>query len=171
MSKKRNELWSELYRPGTIKDCILPPDLSSTFEHIVTTGSIPNMLLSGSSGRGKTTVARALCSELGADYIIINGSEDSGIDILRTKIRQFASTKSLYNSDQPKVVILDEADYLNRNSTQPALRAFIEEFSANCRFIFTCNYRNKIIPELFSRCTCIEFTTDTKSANGNEPES
>jgi DNA polymerase III delta prime subunit len=155
-------LWSEEYRPKTIKDCILPPEISSTFEQIVSQGSIPNMLLSGSSGRGKTTVARALCTQLDLDYILINGSEDSGIDVLRTKIRQFASTHSLMGSDKHKVVILDEADYLNASSTQPALRAFIEEFSSNCRFILTCNYRNKIIDALKSRCTCIDFATNKK---------
>ncbi|MEL0010391.1 MAG: AAA family ATPase [Bacteroidota bacterium] len=155
-------LWSEEYRPKTIKECILPSEISDTFEQIVKQGSIPNMLLSGSSGRGKTTVARALCNELNADYILINGSEDSGIDVLRTKIRQFASTHSLMG-DTHKVVILDEADYLNSSSTQPALRAFIEEFSGNCRFILTCNYRNKIIDALKSRCTCIDFTTTKKS--------
>jgi DNA polymerase III delta prime subunit len=116
---------------------------------------IQNMLLCGSAGVGKTTIARALCEELGTDYIIINGSEESGIDVLRTKIKQFASTVSF--SGKPKVVILDEADYLNPNSTQPALRAFIEEFSSNCRFILTCNFKNRIIPPLHSRTAVIEF--------------
>jgi DNA polymerase III delta prime subunit len=111
--------------------------------------------LSGTAGTGKTTIARALCEELGCDYIIINGSEESGIDVLRTKIKDFASTVSL--AGKVKVVILDEADYLNPNSTQPALRGFIEEFSKNCRFIFTCNYKNRIIPPLHSRTTVIDF--------------
>jgi DNA polymerase III delta prime subunit len=118
-------------------------------------GEIQNMLLCGGAGMGKTTIARALCEELETDYIIINGSEESGIDVLRTKIKQFASTVSF--SGKPKVVILDEADYLNPNSTQPALRAFIEEFSSNCRFILTCNFKNRIIPPLHSRTTVIEF--------------
>jgi DNA polymerase III delta prime subunit len=118
-------------------------------------GEIQNMLLCGGAGMGKTTVARALCEELETDYIIINGSEESGIDVLRTKIKQFASTVSF--SGKPKVVILDEADYLNPNSTQPALRAFIEEFSSNCRFILTCNFKNRIIPPLHSRTAVIEF--------------
>jgi DNA polymerase III delta prime subunit len=118
-------------------------------------GEIQNMLLCGGAGMGKTTVARALCEELQTDYIIINGSEESGIDVLRTKIKQFASTVSF--SGKPKVVILDEADYLNPNSTQPALRAFMEEFSSNCRFILTCNFKNRIIPPLHSRAAVIEF--------------
>jgi DNA polymerase III delta prime subunit len=122
---------------------------------MVAKGEIQNMLLCGGAGMGKTTVARALCEELETDYIIINGSEESGIDVLRTKIKQFASTVSF--SGKPKVVILDEADYLNPNSTQPALRAFIEEFSANCRFILTCNFKNRIIPPLHSRTAVIEF--------------
>jgi DNA polymerase III delta prime subunit len=120
------------------------------------------MLLTGSAGTGKTTIARAVCEELGCDYIVINGSEESGIDVLRTKIKDFASTVSL--AGMTKVVILDEADYLNPNSTQPALRGFIEEFSNNCRFIFTCNYKNRIIAPLHSRTTVIEFkiTKDEK---------
>jgi DNA polymerase III delta prime subunit len=163
-SKMTDKLWSEEYRPKTIEDCILPPALKQSFQEIVKSKSIPNMLLSGTSGLGKTTVARALCNELDADYILINGSEDSGIDVLRTKIRQFASTRSLMDSvSNQKVVILDEADYLNANSTQPALRGFIEEFNEVCRFIFTCNFRNRIIDALQSRCTCIDFTTDGKA--------
>lgn len=148
-------LWVEKYRPRKISDCILPKSLKETFNEFVKQDSIPNMLLSGTAGTGKTTIARALCEELGCDYIIINGSEESGIDVLRTKIKDFASTVSL--SGKIKVVILDEADYLNPNSTQPALRGFIEEFSRNCRFIFTCNYKNRIIPPLHSRTTVIEF--------------
>lgn len=148
-------LWVEEYRPKTIDDCVLPAELKEFFQGIVAKGDIQNMLLTGSAGTGKTTVARALCEELNCDYIIINGSEESGIDVLRTKIKSFASTVSF--TGNTKVVILDEADYLNPNSTQPALRGFIEEFSNNCRFIFTCNYKNRIIPALHSRCTVVDF--------------
>jgi DNA polymerase III delta prime subunit len=148
-------LWVEKWRPRTISDCILPAELKNTFQEFVNQDNIPNMLLSGTAGTGKTTIARALCEELGCDYIVINGSEESGIDVLRTKIKDFASTVSL--AGKIKVVILDEADYLNPNSTQPALRGFIEEFSKNCRFIFTCNYKNRIIPPLHSRTTVIDF--------------
>jgi DNA polymerase III delta prime subunit len=148
-------LWVEKYRPRKVSDCILPDNLKNTFLEFVEQDNIPNMLLSGTAGTGKTTIARALCEELGCDYIIINGSEESGIDVLRTKIKDFASTVSL--AGKIKVVILDEADYLNPNSTQPALRGFIEEFSKNCRFIFTCNYKNRIIPPLHSRTTVIDF--------------
>jgi DNA polymerase III delta prime subunit len=150
-------LWVEKYRPQTIKDCILPETLKKTFQKIVDSGEMHNMLLTGTAGLGKTTVARALCNELNLDYILINGSEESGIDVLRNKIKQFASTVSL--SGGPKVVILDEADYLNPQSTQPALRGFIEEFSNNCRFILTCNFKNRIIEPLHSRCAVIEFNT------------
>ena len=155
-------LYVEKYRPKKIEECILPSDLKEYFKQVVAQGDIQNMLLCGSAGTGKTTVARALCEELNSDYIIINGSEESGIDVLRTKIKQFASTVSF--SGNTKVVILDEADYLNPNSTQPALRGFIEEFSKNCRFIFTCNYKNRIIPPLHSRTTVIDFklTKDDK---------
>jgi len=146
-------LWVEKYRPRTIRDCILPDNLKNTFQEFVDQDNIPNMLLSGTAGTGKTTVARALCEELGCDYIIVNGS-DEGIDVLRTKIKDFASTISL--SGKIKVVILDEADYLTWK-TQPALRGFIEEFSKNCRFIFTCNFANKIIAPLHSRTTVIDF--------------
>ena len=156
MDYRENEfLWVEKYRPLTLEDCILPADQKHIFQEMLSKGEIQNMLLCGSAGVGKTTIARALCEELGTDYIIINGSEESGIDVLRTKIKQFASTVSF--SGKTKVVILDEADYLNPNSTQPALRAFIEEFSSNCRFIFTCNFKNRIIPPLHSRCAVIEF--------------
>ena len=148
-------LWVEKYRPRKLDDCILPVDQKKVFQDMVEKDEIQNMLLCGSAGVGKTTIARALCEELGTDYIIINGSEESGIDVLRTKIKQFASTVSF--SGKTKVVILDEADYLNPNSTRPALRAFIEEFSANCRFIFTCNFKNRIIPPLHSRTAVIEF--------------
>lgn len=148
-------LWVEKYRPHRIDDCILPDEMKNTFKEFVAQGQIPNMLLCGGAGMGKTTVARALCEELGCDYTIINGSLDRNIDILRNEIRSFASTVSF--AGKTKVVILDEADYLNPQSTQPALRGFIEEFSKNCRFIFTCNYKNKIIPALHSRTTVVEF--------------
>lgn len=148
-------LWVEKYRPRKLEDCILPEHQKETFKQIIANGEMPNMLLCGGAGMGKTTVARALCEELDCEYMIINGSEESGIDTLRTKIRNFASTVSF--EGKKKVVILDEADYLNPNSTQPALRGFIEEFSANCRFIFTCNFKNKIIAPLHSRTTVIEF--------------
>lgn len=153
-------LWVEKYRPQTISDCILPDGLKQTFQEYVDAGEISNMLLCGTAGTGKTTVARALCNELGCDYIVINGSDESGIDVLRTKIRDFASTVSF--ESKAKVVILDEADYLNPNSTQPALRAFIEEFSGNCRFIFTCNFKNRIIEPLHSRTSVIDFKIDKK---------
>lgn len=148
-------LWVEKYRPQTISECVLPNRLKDVFQSFVDQKEIPNMLLCGTAGTGKTTVARALCNELECDYIIINGSDESGIDVLRTKIRDFASTVSF--GGKTKVVILDEADYLNPNSTQPALRAFIEEFSMNCRFIFTCNFKNRIIEPLHSRTTVVEF--------------
>jgi len=148
-------LWVEKYRPLTIDDCILPLEQKEYFKNLVANGEIQNLLLCGTAGTGKTTVARALCEELNSDYIIINGSEESGIDVLRTKIKSFASTVSF--TGNTKVVILDEADYLNPNSTQPALRGFIEEFANNCRFIFTCNFKNRIISPLHSRCAVIEF--------------
>ena len=148
-------LWVEKYRPQTISECVLPNRLKDVFQSFVDQKEIPNMLLCGTAGTGKTTVARALCNELDCDYIVINGSDESGIDVLRTKIRDFASTVSF--GGKTKVVILDEADYLNPNSTQPALRAFIEEFSKNCRFIFTCNFKNRIIEPLHSRTTVVEF--------------
>ena len=148
-------LWVEKYRPSTIDECILPKNLKETFKQFIQTGELPNFLFCGTAGVGKTTVAKALCNEIGAEYLLINGSEESGIDVLRTKIKSFASTVSL--TDSKKVIILDEADYLNPNSTQPALRAFIEEFSNNCRFIFTCNFKNRIIEPLHSRCAVIDF--------------
>ena len=157
--KMREEfLWVEKYRPKTIEDCILPTETKKIFIDFVNNKEIPNLLLCGTSGVGKTTVARALCNELGADFILINGSEERNIETLRVKIKQFASTVSLTTDGGPKIVILDEADYLNPQSTQPALRGFIEEFSKNCRFIFTCNYKNRIIEPLHSRCSVIDFT-------------
>jgi DNA polymerase III delta prime subunit len=151
-------LWVEKYRPSTIDECILPDSMKKTFREFINSGELPNFLFCGGAGVGKTTVAKALCNEIGAEYLFINGSEESGIDILRNKIKNFASSVSL--TDAKKVVILDEADYLNANSTQPALRGFIEEFSNNCRFIFTCNFKNRIIEPLHSRCAVVEFKID-----------
>ena len=153
-------LWVEKYRPKTVQETILPDELKQTFQKIVDSGEIPNMMFTGTAGLGKTTVARAICNELGLDYIVINGSEEGNIDTLRGKIKQFASSVSL--SGGYKVVILDEADYLNPQSTQPALRGFIEEFSQNCRFILTCNFKNKVIEPLHSRCGVYEFNTTKK---------
>jgi len=153
-------LWVEKYRPQTISDCILPDALKKTFQEIINNKELPNMLFSGTAGLGKTTVAKALCNQLGLDFILINGSEEGNIDTLRGKIKQFASSVSLQGGY--KVVILDEADYLNPQSTQPALRGFIEEFSNNCRFILTCNFKNRIIEPLHSRCGVYEFNTTKK---------
>jgi DNA polymerase III delta prime subunit len=148
-------LWTEKYRPKTVEDCILPDVIKTTFQEYVKSGHIPNLLLSGSAGVGKTTIAKALCNEVGCDFIVINGSDESGIDVLRNKIKNYASSVSL--SGGRKVIIIDEADYLNPNSTQPALRGAIEEFASNCSFIFTCNYKNRIIEPIHSRCAVIEF--------------
>ena len=153
-------LWVEKYRPKTIAETILPEKLKSVFEQIVASGELPNMLFTGTAGTGKTTVAKALCNQLNLDYILINGSEEGNIDTLRGKIKQFASSVSLQGGY--KVIILDEADYLNPQSTQPALRGFIEEFSKNCRFILTCNFKNRIIQPLHSLCGVYEFNTSKK---------
>jgi len=153
-------LFVEKYRPKTIEDCILPQSLKTVFEKMVVSGDLPNMLFTGTAGLGKTTVAKALCNELDLDHIVINGSEEGNIDTLRGKIKQFASSISLQGGY--KVVILDEADYLNPQSTQPALRGFIEEFADNCRFILTCNFKNRIIEPLHSRCGVYEFNTTKK---------
>ena len=153
-------LWVEKYRPKTIAETILPEKLKSVFEQIVASSELPNMLFTGTAGTGKTTVAKALCNQLNLDYILINGSEEGNIDTLRGKIKQFASSVSLQGGY--KVIILDEADYLNPQSTQPALRGFIEEFSKNCRFILTCNFKNRIIQPLHSRCGVYEFNTSRK---------
>ena len=151
-------LWVEKYRPRKISDCILSEDLKNTFSKFLDSKELPNLLLSGTAGTGKTTVARALCDELGVDSIIINGSDEGRhIDTLRTTIKNFASSVSLDGNSNHKVVIIDEADYMNPDSVQPALRNFIETFYKNCRFIFTCNFKNKIIPALHSRCTVIDF--------------
>ena len=148
-------LWVEKYRPVTIEDCILPSELKQTFQQFVDNEQIPNLLLTGTAGVGKTTIAKAMLEQIGCTYMMINGSEESGIDTLRTKIKNFASTVSM--DGKRKYVILDEADYLNPQSTQPALRGFIEEFSRNCGFILTCNFRNRIIEPLHSRCSTVEF--------------
>ena len=157
---KEEFLWTQLYRPRKIEDCILPKSLKDTFQEFVKQGNVPNLLLCGTQGTGKTTVARALCEELGFDVLEINGSMNGGIDTLRNEIKNFASTISFTGSR--KAVILDEADYLNAQSTQPALRNFMEEFSKNCAFILTCNFKNRIIEPLHSRCSVVEFKIPQK---------
>ena len=148
-------LWTEKYRPQTVDDCILPDRLKQPFQEYVNQKQIPNLLLAGGAGVGKTTIAKAMCNEIGCDFMVINGSDESGIDTFRTKIKNYASSMSLTGGR--KVIIIDEADYLNPNSTQPALRNAIEEFASNCSFIFTCNYKNRIIDPLHSRCAVIDF--------------
>lgn len=154
-------LWVEKYRPNKVEDCILPDSIKATFQEYVNQKQIPNLLLAGSAGVGKTTIAKALCNEVGCDWLMINGSDENGIETLRVKIKNYASSMSF--SGGRKVVIIDEADYLNANSIQPALRGAIEEFSSNCSFIFTCNYKNRIIEPLHSRCAVIDF-----KSNGNK---
>lgn len=149
-----NFLWTEKYRPKNISNTILPDDLKSTFDDFIKNG-IPNLLLSGGPGVGKTTTAKAMLDQVGSDYMVINGSMNGGIDTLRNDIKSYASTVSL--NGKRKFVILDEADYLNPQSTQPALRNFMEEYSKNCGFILTANYKNRIIEPLHSRCSVIEF--------------
>jgi DNA polymerase III delta prime subunit len=153
-------LWVERYRPKKIEETILPADLKQTFQQFVDQKNVPNLILSGSAGVGKTTVARAMLEELGCDYIVINGSMNGNIDTLRNDILNFASAVSMTGGR--KYVILDEADYLNQNSTQPALRNFMEEFSKNCGFILTCNFKNRIIKPLHSRCSVIDFKIGKK---------
>ena len=155
-------LWVEKYRPNRLEDCILPDELKNTFQQFINQQNIPNLLLSGSAGVGKTTVAKAMLEELGADYIVVNGSLHGNIDTLRTEIMNFATTVSF--SEGRKYVILDEADYLNPQSTQPALRNFMEEYSKNCGFILTCNFKNRIIEPLQSRCSVIDFLFPKKLA-------
>ena len=149
-------LWTEAHRPKTIEECILPDRLKKPFQEYVNTEKIPHLLLSGGAGVGKTTVAKAMCNQINADYIMINGSDESGIDVFRTKIKNFASAMSFTGGR--KVIIIDEADYLNPNSTQPALRNAMEEFASNCSFVFTCNFKNRIIDPLHSRCAVVDFT-------------
>lgn len=149
-------LWTEKYRPQAVGDCILPDRLKKPFQEYVDQSSIPNLLLSGGAGVGKTTIAKAMCNEIGCDSLVINGSDESGIDTFRVKIKNYASSVSLAGGR--KVIIIDEADYLNPNSTQPALRNAIEEFAGNCSFIFTCNFKNRIIDPLHSRCAVVDFT-------------
>ena len=157
-----NFLWVEAYRPRTVDDCILPAELKHAFKYFVEQGRIPNLLLVGKPGVGKTTIARAMLEQINADYMVINGSLNGNIDTLRVEIKNFASSVSLLGGR--KYVILDEADYLNANSTQPALRNFMEEYSSNCGFILTCNYKNKIIEPLQSRCSLVEFSIPTGEA-------
>ena len=149
-------LWVEEYRPKTVEQCILPKELKNTFSKFVKQGSVPNLILTGTAGVGKTTIAKAMLDEIGSTYMMINGSDESGIDVLRTKIKNFASTVSLEGGR--KYLIIDEADYLNPQSTQPALRGIIEEFSENCGFILTCNYIMRLIEPLRSRCPPVEFS-------------
>ena len=157
-------LWVEKYRPKSIEDCILPETIKRTLRDVVKLNKIPNMMFTGTSGIGKTTAARAICNETQADYIIINGSDEGRmIDTLRTKLTQFCSTISL--SGSRKVVIIDEADYMNADSVQPAMRNFTERFADNCSFIFTCNYKNRIIEPIHSRCAVIDFSLK----NGEKP--
>ena len=160
----RNEfLWVEKYRPQTIEDCILPENIKKTFQGFLSKGEVPNLLLAGPAGCGKTTVAKALCNELGVDVYVINGSDEGRfLDTVRNTAKNFASTVSLSSTARHKVIIIDEADNTT-NDVQLLLRAFTEEFSGNCRFIFTCNFKNKIIEPLHSRCACIDFSTDRKS--------
>ena len=157
-------LWVEKYRPTSIDACILPNSLKKSFSEFVKNKHIPNLILSGGPGIGKTTVAKAMVEEIGATWMMVNGSEESGIDILRTKIKNFASTVSLEGGR--KYIILDEADYLNPQSTQPALRGFMEEFHKNCGFILTCNYKNRLIEPLHSRCSVVDFII----AKGDKPK-
>lgn len=149
-------LWCEKYRPQTVDDCILPERLKKPFQEYVNQNQIPNLLLSGGAGVGKTTVAKAMCHEIGCDYLVINGSDESGIETFRVKIKNYASSLSLTGGR--KVIIIDEADYLNPNSTQPALRNALEEYAGNCSFIFTCNYKSRIIEPLHSRCAVVDFS-------------
>jgi DNA polymerase III delta prime subunit len=153
-----NTLWTEKWRPKKIDDCVLSKQNKRLFKALVANRDIPNMLFVGTAGVGKTTVAKALAAELGMDVMFIPASEKNGIDVLRNEIKSFASTVSICSDGLQKLVILDEADFLNPSSTQPALRSFIEEYSRNCRFIFTANYKNKIIEPLLSRLNSVEFT-------------
>ena len=159
-------IWVEKYRPKTIEECILPENIKKTFQDFLSQGEIPNMLLSGPPGIGKTTVAKALCNQLGADFYVINGSDEGRfLDTVRNNAKNFASTVSLTSESKHKVIIIDEADNTTPD-VQLLLRASIEEFSGNCRFIFTCNYKNKIIDPLHSRCAVIDFSVNGKQKQG-----
>jgi len=159
-------LWVEKYRPKTIDECILPEETKKTFKSFLDKGEVPNLLLAGPAGCGKTTVAKALCLQLGVDYYVINGSDEGRfLDTVRNNAKNFASTVSLASTAKHKVIIIDEADNTT-NDVQLLLRAFIEEFSANCRFIFTCNYKNRLVEPLHSRCACIDFSTNSADRPG-----
>jgi replication factor C small subunit len=155
-----SDLWVEKYRPLTVDDCILSDEMKDTFKNFIKNKEIPNLMLTGSAGIGKTTIAKAICSEIGADYIMINASAERGIDIIRMNVRQFASTVSL--TDNTKVIILDEADSMT-DDAQKAIRGVFEEFYKNCRFILTCNFKNKLIEPIHSRCSVIDFTISKKN--------
>ena len=158
-------LWVEKYRPQKIEDCILPTRIKDTFQSIVSTGEIPNLLLSGTAGIGKTTVAKALCKQLGVDYYVINGSDEGRfLDTVRSQAKNFASTVSLLGGSSSKVIIIDEADNTTHD-VQLLLRGFIEEFHKTCSFIFTCNFKNKIIEPIHSRCSCIDFQIKKSDKN------